>query len=72
MTQDARNSLIAVASVTAIVAASSLFLWLFKDAELPSWTPYAVLGLNLLIMLIGIFRWRRDRSRRRKASIAGR
>jgi hypothetical protein len=70
MSEDARNSLIALISVTAFVAASALFLWLMKGVQLPSWTPYAVLGLNLLNLLIIIFRWKKRSPQRRKRQMA--
>lgn len=69
MSQDARNSLIALASVTLIVGVSVLFMWLMQGVELPRWTPYAVLGLNLLTFVVVLFRWLRERSLR-KASAA--
>lgn len=62
MTDDARNSLIALISVTGLIAASCLFLWLVRDVEIPGWVNYAVLGLLLLNLLIAAFRWLRKRS----------
>ena len=69
MTDDGRNSLIAVTCVTALAAASLLFLWLSKGVELPSWTPLAAFGLALLNVLVGLRRWRTVRSRRRQGHI---
>jgi hypothetical protein len=70
MSDDARNSLIAVACVTAIFGATYLFMWLMPDVELPRWTPYAVLALHLLLLLSGAVRWQMERRRRRKREAA--
>ena len=66
MTEDARNSLIAVTCVTALLAGFALFLWLAKAVEFPSWTPFAAFGLVLLNILIALLRWKKARSQRRK------
>lgn len=70
MSEDVRNSLIAVGCVTALFGAIYLLMWLMPDVELPSWTPYAVLALNLFLLFFTVVRWQMVRRRRRKREAA--
>ncbi len=55
MTEDARNSLIALVSVLAIFGSLYLFMWLMpNDVRLPSWVGFLSLPLLLFIHLV---RW---------------
>jgi hypothetical protein len=71
MSEDARNSLIAAGSVTASIGVIYLLMWLMPDVELPGWTPYAVLALNLFLLFLNVVRWQGERRRRKKREAAG-
>ena len=63
MTEDARNSLIALVSVLAIFGSLYLFMWLMpNDVRLPSWV-----GLLSLPLLLFIHVMRRLVRKRRRA-----
>lgn len=69
LSEDARNSLTALVSVTLFFGIAYVVLSLLRDVELPRWTPFAVLGLSLLNLMIGLSRWRADRRNRKKADL---
>jgi len=62
LSQDARNSLIAAAAVTAFFLFALLLAWLLQSMEFPSWTPTALLVFILLQAVVqASFSWRRWR-----------
>ena len=66
MTEDARQSLTAIVSVTLFFGASYFGLQLLKDVPLPNWLPMVGLGLNIgALSLLLVARKRRSGSVRR-------
>jgi hypothetical protein len=63
VTEDAKQSLTALAALSALVGVFCVAQWLIpEDLEIPRWLPFAAFALNLLMLAWMMARRRRERA----------